>query len=285
MGSCECVPSRAEAIPQKTQKAVMNGPNGKEAGLSLVPFSSVGAVLEVSARAMCGTRTAAAEALTSWVVSTGALADVENPERLGVMRWLAQIKFDMDWRHSSTTFCLGGVHDGELGAICLVYPMYQGYAAEHGFFSEALPFLSIASMLAAGKTPATVTRNREWRRGFLPKLLGKNGLDNLMKEGHQKHAEGPHYYISLMMVDPSLQGKGLCGRLMRAACRAADADGLPTFLETGGARNVAVYKRFGFEVVDQLSLSAEGFESYDEMFLMVRPAAGSSSKDSTIMGS
>jgi len=280
MGSCQCVPSRSEAIPQKTQKAAMNGPNGKESGLSFVPFSAAGAALEVSARAMCGTRTTAAEALTSWVVSTGALADVENPERLEVFRWLAAICVDMQWRHSSTTFCLGGVHDGELGAICLVYPMYHGYAAEHGFFSEALPFLSIASMLATGKTPATVTGNREWRRGFLPKLLGKGGLDNKTKEGHKKHAAGPHYYISLMMVDPSFQGKGLCGRLMRAACRAADADGLPTYLETGGERNVAVYRRFGFEVVDQLSLSAEGFESYDEMFLMLRPAA-----NSTIMGS
>jgi len=51
-----------------------------------------------------------------------------------------------------------------------------------------------------------------------------------------------HRYVSIMATAPEREGEGHCSALMRAMCRAADADGLPTYLEAGSDRNVAVYR-------------------------------------------
>ena len=46
-----------------------------------------------------------------------------------------------------------------------------------------------------------------------------------------------------MSVDPDAQGLGFCGKLMRAVNVWADNLQLPLWLETSGARNVAIYER------------------------------------------
>ena len=48
----------------------------------------------------------------------------------------------------------------------------------------------------------------------------------------------------------------MCSKLMRAVCLVADAKNLPARLETSGAKNVAVYEKFGFKTVRNLSKSS-----------------------------
>ena len=60
-----------------------------------------------------------------------------------------------------------------------------------------------------------------------------------------------HWLLDQLAVEPSAQGRGIGTALLRFATEHAGADGLPLFLETGMARNVAFYERFGFAVMGE----------------------------------
>jgi len=60
-----------------------------------------------------------------------------------------------------------------------------------------------------------------------------------------------HAYLWFLGVTPALQGMGIGSRLLRAGLNRADEAGLPAYLETGTTRNVALYRRHGFEVIHQ----------------------------------
>lgn len=61
----------------------------------------------------------------------------------------------------------------------------------------------------------------------------------------------PCWFLDLVAVQPSARGRGLGGHLVEHGLALAQADGLPSFLETGQRANVAYYERFGFRVVGQ----------------------------------
>ena len=59
--------------------------------------------------------------------------------------------------------------------------------------------------------------------------------------------------------------------------RAADATGLPVYLEASGERNQSLYEHFGFKTVGVYTLAVEGgdpdagWAPYEKLFAMVRP--------------
>ena len=96
-------------------------------------------------------------------------------------------------------------------------------------------------------------------------------LNNAPQELHDKHAPGKyHYYVSLVAVEPSMQGQGHCGKLMRAINRISDAEGVPLFLDCEG-ENRKVYERMGYSRVATETVT---FAPGDELTIigMVRPA-------------
>jgi GNAT superfamily N-acetyltransferase len=61
----------------------------------------------------------------------------------------------------------------------------------------------------------------------------------------------PHWYVHMMAVDPSSQGKGVGSQLFAEALAAtANLSENPTSLATQEEINLRFYARFGFEVVD-----------------------------------
>jgi len=258
-------------LPEKVSKAIFNDETSK-ANIKIMPRSSLQTVIENDAVSMCGTDTTDPEKLCSWVISTGDLSDYNNPMRLEAMKYMATIELIRHWVRYPGAYTLGGYDNGALGACCTVVPMYHGYKATETMKMKMIPFVATTELMVKGQLPGTFYKKeyREWRKALMARLFGKNGMEEMQSRTHGKYGAGPHIYISMMMVHPAFQGKGLCGRLMRAACRAADAERLPTYLETAGDRNVAVYKRFGFQVVEKTTISAEGYGAYDEVYLMVR---------------
>ena len=98
----------------------------------------------------------------------------------------------------------------------------------------------------------------------LPVILAATGLARLdrmsaMRAAMEKHhpAERPHLYLWLLGVRPEAQGAGVGSRLLRAGLDRADAQGLPVFLETATTRNVALYRRHGFEVLAEYRARAD----------------------------
>ena len=53
-------------------------------------------------------------------------------------------------------------------------------------------------------------------------------------------------------MDPDRQGTGVGSALLADGVERIDAEGLPAYLESSKERNVPLYARFGFEVVEEL---------------------------------
>jgi GNAT superfamily N-acetyltransferase len=66
------------------------------------------------------------------------------------------------------------------------------------------------------------------------------------------------WYLDAVGVEPSRQGGGIGGALIRHGLAAARGAGADAFLETGVERNVPYYERFGFRVVDHGAPAPDG---------------------------
>ncbi|MFH8344743.1 GNAT family N-acetyltransferase [Streptomyces sp. NPDC018045] len=68
----------------------------------------------------------------------------------------------------------------------------------------------------------------------------------------------PVWFLGSVGVDPGHQGRGLGGAVLRPGLEAAEAAGVPAFLETSDERNVRFYQRLGFEVTADYPLPGGG---------------------------
>lgn len=68
----------------------------------------------------------------------------------------------------------------------------------------------------------------------------------------------PLWLLDSIAVAPARQGQGLGSALIASGCNQADAAGVPAFLSTGTLRNVEIYGRSGFRVVDEADAPGGG---------------------------
>jgi ribosomal protein S18 acetylase RimI-like enzyme len=66
------------------------------------------------------------------------------------------------------------------------------------------------------------------------------------------HPQEPHWYLSMIGVDPARQGRGLGSALLAHALAMIDAEGLTAYLESSNPKNTPLYARHGFEVTGQI---------------------------------
>ena len=76
----------------------------------------------------------------------------------------------------------------------------------------------------------------------------------VLERRRRTHVPDPHFYLSALGVEPERQGSGIGTALMGPVLDRCDADRLAAYLETAVARNVLLYERVGFEVVEELIL-------------------------------
>jgi ribosomal protein S18 acetylase RimI-like enzyme len=74
-------------------------------------------------------------------------------------------------------------------------------------------------------------------------------LRQVMDRAHPM--DRPHAYLWFLGVTPEAQGRGVGSRLLKAKLDQFDQTGTPAFLETATERNVAFYRRHGFDVVSE----------------------------------
>lgn len=61
------------------------------------------------------------------------------------------------------------------------------------------------------------------------------------------HPRELHWYLYAIGVDPSWQGRGVAGMLLRSRLRRCDQGGDPAYLEASKPAGVPLYQHFGFE--------------------------------------
>jgi GNAT superfamily N-acetyltransferase len=66
------------------------------------------------------------------------------------------------------------------------------------------------------------------------------------------HPEEPCWYLPLIGVDPTSQGRGYGSALLRYALEQVDRAGVPAYLESSNPRNVPLYERHGFKVLGSI---------------------------------
>jgi len=82
------------------------------------------------------------------------------------------------------------------------------------------------------------------------------------------HPPAPHAHLVFLGVSPQAQGQGVGSAILKQTLAPLDEQGVPAILEATTERNVALYQRYGFEVVDELRLPGL------HLRMMVRPARG-----------
>jgi len=82
------------------------------------------------------------------------------------------------------------------------------------------------------------------------------------------HPDQPHWYLSMIGVDPARQGRGLGSALLAHGLSVlVDAEGAAAYLESSNPKNVPLYERYGFAVVGQIQPA-----DFPGLTPMLRPA-------------
>lgn len=79
-------------------------------------------------------------------------------------------------------------------------------------------------------------------------VRGYKFLDVMAK----KHPKELHWYLFLLVADPSVQRSGIGKALLNDGLRQVDAEGVGSYLETQKFDNVAYYQGYGYELVNEL---------------------------------
>lgn len=74
---------------------------------------------------------------------------------------------------------------------------------------------------------------------------------NLVESKHPRNPQ--HWYLGYLGTEPAHQGQGYGAALLRSVLDGCDADGVPAYLESSNERNLTLYKRHGFEIVEQIN--------------------------------
>ncbi len=153
----------------------------------------------------------------------------EAPERNERMRqgWVGIL------RHASDRLSTTYTTDDHAGAAIWHPPGYAGAS-----FFGSLRLMPSVARLAGG-----LRRLREVSRAI-----------SALEERRAHHVPGAHYYLSALGVEPTRQGEGIGSALMGPVLERARTERLPAYLETATARNVLLYERLGFAVVEELTL-------------------------------
>ncbi len=75
---------------------------------------------------------------------------------------------------------------------------------------------------------------------------GAKRAQALSRSLRAREPDFPYWYLQFAGVAPALKGKGWGGRAVRAGLAQARAAGMPVYLETSKAENVAFYRHLGF---------------------------------------
>jgi ribosomal protein S18 acetylase RimI-like enzyme len=120
----------------------------------------------------------------------------------------------------------------------------------------------VAGWLPTGRYPQSIPTQLAQVPGTLRALYRRprallNG-NKYLAQMVKTHPKEPHWYLYLLVADPSVQRSGIGTTLMEQGLTHADEEGVGSYLETQKEDNLAYYRRFGYELRDTLRPVNEG---------------------------
>lgn len=77
----------------------------------------------------------------------------------------------------------------------------------------------------------------------------QSDLRAIFERMERYHPAEPHWFLPLLAVDPSHQGKGFGSALLQPVLERCDRERQLAYLESSNPRNIPLYERHGFEVL------------------------------------
>ena len=210
MGNCCCsalvldtgsLPDGVELVPRSAVKIQRR-----------VTETNLGAVLT---SAFAGSATADPELGFDWCFGPELMKDRDNPMRQRMLGWIFRYVLEEAFAAGPRGAVLGCRNeDGTIGAVAVLKIYRNGGGAGAG-----------EQMIAMARAGAP---NRDTERYATSARM--KAMEAALKKLHTAYAKGPHIYVWAVGVDPSAQGHGFCGKLLRAASAVADREQLPCYL-------------------------------------------------------
>ncbi len=85
---------------------------------------------------------------------------------------------------------------------------------------------------------------------------------NQLDTFHAKYASEPHFYLDNLAVLASARGQGLSSKLIRPFLAMADEQKVIAYTDTVTPANVPLYEHFGFQCLEQSTISGTGITVY-----------------------
>jgi GNAT superfamily N-acetyltransferase len=142
-----------------------------------------------------------------------------------------------------------GTHGDVAARFVRQFELFNQPLAARGMVWEAGDALGAAVWIPAGAGNAYADA-LDASRGQVHELTADGGrrYDEFWGWIEAKIPDEPLWHLDAVGVDPPARGSGVGAALIEHGLSLARADGAPAFLETGQARNVPYYERFGFAV-------------------------------------
>jgi GNAT superfamily N-acetyltransferase len=127
---------------------------------------------------------------------------------------------------------------------------FGGNGFPHGAAHVIEGGLGAAMWLPPGVTP-DVERLDALADAHAPK--GRAGdMEQVFEQMERYHPPYPCWYLPLIGVDPTHQGRGCGSALLQYALARCDREGMPAYLESSNPRNISLYLRHGFEIIGNI---------------------------------
>jgi GNAT superfamily N-acetyltransferase len=176
-----------------------------------------------------------------------------GPERLAALAPVFGHAFADD---PMMTWTLGGGRSPDRFTPC--FAAFLERVLGHGVVSEVGPGLGAAVWIPPGRFEEWA--DHPWNQPRILELADDGGrrYDDFWCWIDAHAPAEPRWLLDSIAVDPAVQGRGYGTALITAGLERARSDGIGAYLSTGTERNVAIYERIGFRVVQALDAPGNG---------------------------
>ena len=119
---------------------------------------------------------------------------------------------------------------------------------------QTADFAGAALWLPPGSHPDEEAMGAIMEQTISPRII--DDMMQLLERAAALHPEEPHWYLPLIGVDPAHRGNGHGVALLAHTLQQCDREGTAAYLESSSPRNISLYLRHGFEILDTIQVGS-----------------------------